>query len=123
MELVSEYYSYTEEYVLARPYLWMNRKFDQMNRLQYERRRYAQADSFNAQYAILDIKTTGGKNVEKCLLDEYDVMISKERAGLIKDTIQLSSRQPTSAELFNQEDYDPFALMPPEMKERLKQKA
>lgn len=124
VERVSEFFGYTEEYVLARPYLWLLRKFKQYDRTQYERRRYRQTDQFNADFAILDLKHNGGKGVEKILLPDYDEMIGKVDAGIYKDTTQPMNGKTQSAQLFKPEDFDPFALMPQSTKERIeKQKS
>lgn len=117
IENVSEHFSYTEEYVLARPYLWMVRKHNQLNRSQYERRRYLQADAFNARLAAEDFMHNKGKFADKYLLDDYDEVLKKSQGT------SSSSGNGSKGTSFAKEEVDPFAFMPREMKERLKQKA
>ncbi len=102
---------------MARPYKFLERKYKQFDRYQYEKRRYVQSDMFNALIAYRDAIHNKGKQVEKFLLDDYDNVVNGKQSTGDYKAVQDSTTQ--SSKLFKQSDFDPFAFAPPEMKERL----
>lgn len=100
---MSEYFRYTEEYVLEHHILWIERKFNHANRQKYENRRIAQQDLIKAQFAVLDATRNSGKNLNQYILPDYEDAI--EGKG---NEVQEEKHEHDPNDFIK----DPMALMP-----------
>lgn len=72
VEIVSNYFAYTEEYVLGHHVYWIDRKFKQAERQKHTDRQQSQMDGIKAQLAILDMRYNNSKNIEQYILPDFD---------------------------------------------------
>uniref|UniRef100_UPI0020BF4092 hypothetical protein n=2 Tax=Staphylococcus aureus TaxID=1280 RepID=UPI0020BF4092 len=94
---------------MARPYLFLMRKYKQLDRSQYEQRRYVQTDMFHALFAQLDVRYNKGKQVNKILLNDYEDAANNGQGDM--QQVSDSKGQTQSSKLFKKDDFDPFGFM------------
>lgn len=98
LELISEHFSYPEEYVLDHHILWIDRKFKHAERSRYEARYTRQQDDTNSRVYLALLKTNDKqamKDAQNYLLEPYEKALEKE-----KQLAEGISKNPDSGEEF-----------------------
>ena len=76
IEVVSSYFSYTEEYVLGKTPFWLERKFKQADRERYDQRLNTAYAVFQGVSLVMDAIFNKGKESNNILVP-YDEMVKR----------------------------------------------